>query len=155
MGEMEKTSENKISNMTSIEQLDALLTFMNHDDRASDTHDKFRKHFGDKISDKQLDLIIERLFKDFYISDKPVWELNQQTGKYDIPTAKKVYAITLDGKIFIENGGYNRKQKDDAIEVSLDKWTTFALIFGGVAAGIFYTGKGLLLLWAWVGIDCH
>lgn len=57
------------------------------------------------------------------------------------------YKLTFKGFLFIENGGYIQQKKYESIKMMYEKWTTIALIFGGLLAGVYYLVELLSKLW--------
>lgn len=80
---------------------------------------------GLTISKNHASLILDMLFKDGYVQTMSV--------------SQNTYLILYKGILFSEEGGYTQKYKNHKIEITYKNWTTFALIFGGVAAGLYYT----------------
>jgi hypothetical protein len=51
----------------------------------------------------------------------------------------QLYIVTIEGREFIKNGGYTQKRKNDIVQINNQRLINFALIFGGVAAGCYYS----------------
>lgn len=57
------------------------------------------------------------------------------------------YTSTYKGRLFLKKGGFISQSKNAKKEEIIKSFTTFALIFGGVAAGCYYTYYILLYLY--------
>ena len=64
------------------------------------------------------------------------------------------YEILFKGFDFIKEGGFSQQRKNELNQIKYQNWTTFALIFGGVAAGCYYIG----IFFHWLSLHfcgCH
>ena len=126
--------------------LDDVLNHLNHGEKKAEIFNNIRDAFSIDPDDgkayKSLHLIMNKLVKDGYV----IYLLPEKDGIKVDDISLWVYEISYDGKSFIEKGGYEQKFKNEKIELKYKEWSTFALIFGGVAAGIYYTFE--LLKWA-------
>ena len=55
--------------------------------------------------------------------------------------------MTIQGLLF---EGYVKHKKNTRIEYRYKQWTTFSLIFGGVAAGIYYSVELGIMIYKWL-----
>lgn len=76
------------------------------------------------------------------------WESNAVTNDLVDKGYHRGYKLTLKGLTFINSGGYEQQLKNDKIELRYKKLGNFSLIFGGVAAGVYYTVELLQMLWS-------
>ncbi len=141
--------DNKI---TPDEKLNEVLKVLNHNNRHSSTHEDLMNKLDGKISINELDMILDQLTKDYYILKKPTYSINDIATREFKETNRKVYHITWEGKNFIEKGGYIQKYEDDKIELKYKNWSTYVLIYGGAAAGIYYIYQ---LLKGLCALLCH
>ena len=81
-----------------------------------------------KYMEKDLEL-------DFYEREAIIGQLQDDGLIYDGENCR----LSLKGIQFIENGGYDNKIKKDKFREKNQKYINFALIFGGVPAGAYYT----------------
>ena len=101
--------------LTINEKLDAVLNILNHDNRPSLIHEDFMEKLKNKISINELDLILEKLERDLFLIEKPTF----YDGNPKDITPRKVYHITWEGRLFIENGGYVQKNINESISLEI------------------------------------
>jgi len=125
----------KKEGFTPIQKLDATLRCLDHTKMImysiSDVIDFVEFKTVTDNQSRELHDIIEKLRKDGYADiQEPISASANDT---------RTYNITFEGRVFIQSGGYAQKAINDNIELTYKKWINFSLIFGGLAAGVYYT----------------
>ncbi|MBK9477512.1 MAG: hypothetical protein IPN99_01360 [Bacteroidetes bacterium] len=78
------------------------------------------------VTQVEIDEMNEKLQSDGYI-------------RYPYPIQSPTYfLITFSGYLFIQNGKYTEKNRIAKIEILKQSLINFSLIFGGLAAGVYY-----------------
>lgn len=124
--------------MTAIEKLDTTLKYIWQSPREFQAISIYIEKIDKSIEHDELIAILEKLTKEGYVILRNV--------KVDEYNFREHYFTTFDGKVFIEKNGYKNKSRNDRIELRLKNATTFFLIFGGVAAGVYYTVELLKMI---------
>lgn len=120
-----------------IDDLDIVLKSLNEvKERPSSTYQDIFDLLGEnKFTDKELDLILDKLVKDRYVNKKPTFTKDKNGNKIEHPTIK-LFHITYDGHLFLDNGGYKKKLRLDKIDNRRKIIVDYALIIGGGGAVI-------------------
>jgi hypothetical protein len=84
----------------------------------------------------QMPQILDKLDKDGYIM-YDLERYNKENLEFK-GAAFKWYMVTFDGELFNSKGGYRKQSRNKRIELWFKGAVTFSLIFGGVAAGVYY-----------------
>ena len=102
------------------------------------------------ISENEIYLIIDKLYKDEYIS---YYETNNKVDKLFAAYVldRNYYYITFEGRVFLKEGGYVQKEKDKILERAVyesefnrRKWIDRLIVFGTIFAGL---GASALVIW--------
>ncbi len=96
-----------------------------------DLNDQYSPVLNDLYSD--FDGVVEKLYEDGYVR-------RTNMGGIEPHGEEPVYfEIKYNGRVFYQQGGYKQKEINDRVKIKTQKLINFALIFGGVAAGCYYT----------------
>lgn len=96
----------------------------------------FAKLTGENTEMDMLRTYITDILKlEFYEQNAIIIQLTEDGLIYDGENCR----LSLKGIQFIENGGYYSKNQKDKFRDINQKYINFALIFGGVPAGAYYT----------------
>ena len=130
------------ASITTIRDIDDVINLMyelNTNLNLGEVQDYFR---GPVIYKDTEDLkrIMDKLCREYYMDyhediygPDGLEASNKLTGWSD-----KQYYITFDGKILKDAGGYKQKLKNDRIILRKTALLNILLMFGGVAAGVYY-----------------
>lgn len=93
----------------------------------------------DDISITVAQEIAEKLKKDGYMREDPS-NLTQRTiENFFNELSEQRYWLTLEGRIFINNGGYAKELKTNRLKYHLRSLEKAILVFGALAAGVYYS----------------
>jgi hypothetical protein len=139
-----------MNSLSPIQKLDVVLKFLSNDRGYADISYIIKgltkkEELKNEFPGDDTIRVLDKLIKDGFVQyeDRPTSRTALFTND---PELIRVYWISFDGKVFNEEDGYKRKQKNDRIELLYKNATTFALIFGGVAAGVYYTVEILKMI---------
>ena len=135
------------------EILDNVLVFLNEiyekGHLSSLKHDEIREGYIKKYKSAPSELVL-------------VLEYLQRSGMI-INTTDKKFSISYEGKIYIENGGYTRKQFKENVKIASQNIRNWIITIGSILAGIYsmiQIGKesrvGNINFWtgAFLGLAC-
>ena len=122
--------------MKPIEQLDKILAYLNHDSPRKELRSEIQKRLDFKIDEKDLLLVLEKLCKDGFVDYIHLQNVDYKTKEKTI--GAKIYYITFEGRLFIENDGYAKEKKDKNVRRFIDNIEVWAVILGGVFAFLYY-----------------
>jgi hypothetical protein len=127
------------------EQLDFILTHLNNDklpESIEEIEDSLMWNPFDEKIDKTINLILHKLIKDEYVN-----KVHREEIKRPIPRpAGQTYYISFEGKLFIENGGYNQQQKESNRHKTIEITHQWVLSIGTLLAGLY----GLVEISKWI-----
>lgn len=93
---------------------EVLTSFLNTSKTDSDNRRVIHNRFKDNYSDKEIDLILDKLYKDSYINIiEPRYTTFKMPRALAVKESDWLYHITFDGIQFIQKGGYGEKVKKD------------------------------------------
>lgn len=118
--------------MDYLKQLDDVLEFLHDDEFSSVMYSKIMMNFRHLPKD-HLYLILDRLCKDEYIIKK---------------SKDSEWAITYDGVIFLNHGGYRQKVRDDQISNILGKLQYWTLVVAAVSASLYYSYEFVKIIYS-------
>ena len=88
----------------------------------------------DQLSTEEFDLILDKIRSDGYID-----YIAGQKISNDFRASNGIYIRrNYNGTVFLQKGGYVKQEQINKADLCYKNITTFSLIFGGVAAGIYY-----------------
>ena len=106
--------------------LDAVLRYLDNDEDYQESHEKIKERSKLGYGDKDLQLILDKLCGDGYVSFSHM----KSGGK---PIDAKTYYISFHGRLFLERGGF---QKESKILKRKNNWTiakTIAAILNAIS----------------------
>ncbi len=141
--------------MTPQIKLDKVLTYLDNDITHRETFSEIMDNLDFEISDKDLELVLEKLCIDGYVIKLPSI---RPDGSPD-PNPIMIYNISFEGKYFKSIGGYVQQQKDKSNDRKRIERNDLMLANGTVALAIGTFG---LLFWEilihwneFVKLFCH
>ena len=131
--------------LTPDEKLNLILEYYQRIDSRGLTFAKMSEQFSGKQirNDTELFQIVSKLEIDSYLKSKDGLE---ETFKGYF-TLTSIYMLTVEGELFIQNGGYVQKTKKIKKEILRQSVTTWMMAIGTAFAGLY--GLEELVKWAY------